>query len=553
MQWPAVFVVIACFGPVFASLGHAQINVVVPATAEWFDTGVYLQAGDSVALFRVQGRWLNVPDSSDFKGPDGWGGPYEGAYLPKEPFVGLIGRVGNTSADMFYVDVRSPASEGRYVHRARASGILFLAMNDVPGTYGDNQGSMEATIQPSTLRLPDLTGLSPEGADGLLRSRYHLTLARPFGYEHSERTKGTIISQKPVPGTPVKEARDVQVNVSDGPEPPPLLLPDLTGMTLEEADRLLRSQYHLTLAQPFKREHSEEPEGRIFQQKPRPGTPVGEIKTVLVSVSMGPQMVRVPPVVGSTAPEAVAKLGASELKGKLAQPPLNSVHPRGTVLKSFPGENALVPRGSIVSYWTASGKNLVPDVRGMSRADASAKLAEEGFKTGTVSEEYGSSRAGLIASSDPKDGMPAELGSAVALTVVTDEVQIPNVVGNSREEAERRLRDAGFEPETGSDLSVAKPGVVTTQRPAGRGRKGQIVALTVTVLHWVAIGSIAALAAATATLWPRIRWSVDLSGVRSRAPADVNAPVSAPEISFRIEVVPGKPPAEFSTPVTKEE
>lgn len=135
----------------FASPALAQDSgtVVVDARAEWVDTGIDLRQGDRMRV-GAEAAWSNVAEGS-LLGPDGYQSPYPGTVLADVPLGALIGRVGDT---VFAIgrgfDQASPA-EGR----------LFLAMNDVAGTYGDNRGRAVASI--SVARGSEAAPSQPDG------------------------------------------------------------------------------------------------------------------------------------------------------------------------------------------------------------------------------------------------------------------------------------------------------------------------------------------------------------------------------------------------------
>jgi beta-lactam-binding protein with PASTA domain len=80
----------------------------------------------------------------------------------------------------------------------------------------------------------------------------------------------------------------VGILVSDGPRPGPefVLVPDLTGMTLEEATAVLEQAGLQVVSFEFFTELA--PEGQVFAQLPPAEFSVAPGSTVLVIVSKGP-------------------------------------------------------------------------------------------------------------------------------------------------------------------------------------------------------------------------------------------------------------------------
>lgn len=117
---------------------HAQgTTVTVPANVEWLDTGIDVKAGNLYPLkISATGSWTNVPGGQAV-GAAGYGSlRLPNAAAPTEPFASLIGKVNGTIFEI-------GAGFGK---KSPAAGRLFLAMNEVPGTYGDNSGELIVVV-----------------------------------------------------------------------------------------------------------------------------------------------------------------------------------------------------------------------------------------------------------------------------------------------------------------------------------------------------------------------------------------------------------------------
>jgi hypothetical protein len=111
--------------------------VVVPANVEWVDTGIDVRA--SVAFFltmSASGHWTNTAGGQQV-GAAGYGSLIlPNAIAPAVPFASLIGRIDGA---IFGVGEN-------FRKRSPATGRLFLAMNDVAATFGDNSGELTVVI-----------------------------------------------------------------------------------------------------------------------------------------------------------------------------------------------------------------------------------------------------------------------------------------------------------------------------------------------------------------------------------------------------------------------
>lgn len=192
-------------------------NLQLLATQEWQDTGITLVEGDRL-IVKATGRWSNTNGKgSHFAGGDGFAGTNDAlAALPEVPLAALLGRIGD-QARPFPIGARFDGS-------APQRGRLFLAMNDRPGTYGDNAGSLQIDISvvSSPIPMPRVLGLGQEAARNEIlraldeRSRMPIETTLRTG----QAAAGTVIAQAPLAGEDLRKSKSVQLVLSSGPPPP---------------------------------------------------------------------------------------------------------------------------------------------------------------------------------------------------------------------------------------------------------------------------------------------------------------------------------------------
>jgi len=110
-------------------------RIAVPANSLWVDTGTDLVRGDPWIL-SASGAWSNaeVPNL----GPDGFSGYlYPNILLGTAALASLIGRIGNM---MFPVGTLLQVT-------VPYTGRLFLSINDIPESFGDNQGLLAVVVR----------------------------------------------------------------------------------------------------------------------------------------------------------------------------------------------------------------------------------------------------------------------------------------------------------------------------------------------------------------------------------------------------------------------
>ena len=125
----------------------------------------------------------------------------------------------------------------------------------------------------------------------------------------------------------------------------------------------------------------------------------------------------------------------------------------------------------------------VPSVVGSSISVAQQRLRSEGFKVEVVRDTSDKPRNQVIGQ-DPGGGESAEKGSTVTINVSdgAELVGVPDVVGEGRRAARRKLTDAGFEVQerrvTSDDVRVDR---VVSQTPSGNStaERGQTVTINV--------------------------------------------------------------------------
>lgn len=243
-------------------------------------------------------------------------------------------------------------------------------------------------------------------------------------------------------------------------------VPDLTGMTVDEATAVLEP---LGLKIEVAREvaSSSHPAGAIVRQDPKAGDRMDKGGIVKVQISKGGQTEGVPNVVGKTRKEAESILTGIGFKVAFTEQFSND-YPAGTVVSQTPAAGEEAEEGSTITLVISKGAETVtvPNVEGLSEADAVAALEKVGLAASVVNQETSdSSKVGKVLTQDPKSGQKANKGSAVTITVGTEahnQVEVPNVVGQSKTNAINNLQSKGFQVSVSDGDSTASPSLVGT-------------------------------------------------------------------------------------------
>ncbi len=263
-------------------------------------------------------------------------------------------------------------------------------------------------------------------------------------------------------------------------------VPDLTGVTLEEARTLLEGA---GLRIRVRRAQSDRPPGEVLRQLPAGRSEIADGGLVTLTVSSGPDSVAVAGVVGEEATAASSLLQEAGLVVEIER--IASSRPAGTVLRQAPAAGTEVDEGTTVRLQVAKPREPsqpqtldVPRLTGLDVADARTRLRDLGLRS-TVTRIDSNRPEGTIVDQDPGAGTAVERGGTVALTVSSGPaaVPVPDVVGLDEESARAQLESAGFEVRTIDEPTddPTSDGVVVGQSPGpgAQRRPGSVVTLRI--------------------------------------------------------------------------
>jgi serine/threonine-protein kinase len=199
------------------------------------------------------------------------------------------------------------------------------------------------------------------------------------------------------------------------------------------------------------------------------------------------QFTRTPAVVDLTQARAEHDLRAAGLGVKVTTGYSETVD-RGKVISTDPATGERVRDNGTVTITVSKGPERVsvPDVTGKALAAAKQQLRQVGLTPGTVTREFSDEvDAGQVISTDPKSGTSRAPDSPVAITVSRGEpVDVPDVVGNSADDARSELEDAGLTVKFATTRvfsDEADDGEVAVQTPGADGQLGQGDTVTLTL------------------------------------------------------------------------
>ena len=197
--------------------------------------------------------------------------------------------------------------------------------------------------------------------------------------------------------------------------------------------------------------------------------------------------VAVPQVVGLNKSDAQQRLNEAGLEMKVEKTVIDAQKPKDTVISQDPAPGSKLDKGGTVQVVVSKGveKVGVPNLVGITQAEASAALSSAGLKLGEVSQEF-TARApkGVVISQSPTSGSQVAKDSDVSVTVSkgAETVTVPDVAGMTQDAATQALAAVGLQVGVETQTSTTVPeGSVISQAPAAGQDvpKGSTVTITV--------------------------------------------------------------------------
>ncbi|MDA3026605.1 MAG: Stk1 family PASTA domain-containing Ser/Thr kinase [Actinomycetota bacterium] len=193
-----------------------------------------------------------------------------------------------------------------------------------------------------------------------------------------------------------------------------ITVPSLDGLTLEKATVLLIEE-GLVLGE-VSPENSERPIDTIINQIPQAGNSILAGRSVDVVVSAGKSKVVVPKLIGVQSVEDARRILSD--KGLKLGPiiEVESDSDKGVVISSDPAAGSAVSAGTEVSLSISSGLKIVPQVVGLSEAQARTDLANLGFQV-QILQQVVTEQIGSVLAQAPKPGTKSSEGALITITV----------------------------------------------------------------------------------------------------------------------------------------
>ncbi|MFL6090840.1 MAG: Stk1 family PASTA domain-containing Ser/Thr kinase [Aeromicrobium sp.] len=214
------------------------------------------------------------------------------------------------------------------------------------------------------------------------------------------------------------------------------------------------------------------PLGTVTTTKPAPGDRVLPGSLIQGVVSKGPERHPVPRLRGLTVSDAVSALKKEHLRVGTVTQDWSDAIPKGHV-RSLKGVHTgdRLRRNAKVNFVVSKGREPVEVVNtaGQSRGSAVATLQARGLYVAVRQAYSDSVAAGRVISQYPAGGTVFKKDTiTITVSLGPEKIEVPDVVGKSRDDAKKTLRNAGFKASGGDG-----DGPVIGQSP-GAGEKARV-------------------------------------------------------------------------------
>jgi eukaryotic-like serine/threonine-protein kinase len=262
-------------------------------------------------------------------------------------------------------------------------------------------------VVPHTAIVPRLEGRPVEQAQ-------RVAVARGFDFDISRREfsnvePGLVISQSVRAGQEAEEGSVLSVVVSKGPEF--VDVPSVVGLPRSRAEEEIRDA-RLTVGNVDEVYDNQAPKGTVIEQNPAEGQ-LEVDEPVDLTVSRGREPVEVPPVEGRTEGEAGSVLTSAGLRVSVDEDHSPTVE-EGHVISQSPDAGTVLRVGDTVTIVISLGPRRfpMPDVVGMTEAQATARLEALNLRLDTVDLPSGGSK---VVGQRPPPGTTVEEGQQVTI------------------------------------------------------------------------------------------------------------------------------------------
>ncbi len=200
-------------------------------------------------------------------------------------------------------------------------------------------------------------------------------------------------------------------------------VPNVVGMTFEEAQRTL-DELDLRVSRAAEVSNGDLPAGRVVSADPNVGMSVRPGRVIALTMSLGPEMVRIPPITRQTVRRAQLLLQSVGLAAGDVSYAYSTDVQRGLVVDCSPQADSLTAPGGTVNMRVSLGppppQNVMADLRGWRVDGVEVLLREQGYLVAVNGVPAGESSGDrVVIDQFPPAGSTVGIGDSVLIVAGT--------------------------------------------------------------------------------------------------------------------------------------
>jgi beta-lactam-binding protein with PASTA domain/predicted Ser/Thr protein kinase len=283
------------------------------------------------------------------------------------------------------------------------AGLLFLLVRN----FADNGDD------PTLVTVPNVVGQPADQAQAALEDA-GLRVTRATE-PSTEEQRDLVVKQNPTANEQVDEGSEVTITIGGGPET--ATVPDVTGLTVDEASQQLLEAGFV----PSQRaeENADVEQNVVIRTDPAAGADAALNSTVTIFYSSGPNTIAIPDVRGQGENDARNTLAGAGFTGNIpAQQEASNDVPQGQVIRTDPPAGQQVAANATITLFVSSGRGQVgvPNVEGLAEDNARAQL--QGFDVQTRDQDVNDpNQDGMVLSQNPPAGTQVDEGATITLVI----------------------------------------------------------------------------------------------------------------------------------------
>lgn len=284
--------------------------------------------------------------------------------------------------------------------------ILIFAVGKAAGIFKSigSGTTTEDSSDKDTVKVPDIVGMTEEEATKALKDK-KLGIKVDSREDSEKYEEGTVSEQKTKVGTKVKKHSTVHVVVSSALIGKEIIVPDVSGMSEDEAQEKLTDAGFKTT--PEFQYDDNVAEGNVISTTPAANSKAAKDTQIKMIVSKGAQKKTVPDVRGKSEADARSEIQAAGLTVGSTSTQHDDSVAKGNVISQSVTPGKKVSAGTAVNLVLSSGSDKVSiqNFAGKDEEELLSWASQNGLNASKQKDEYSSNyEEGTIISMSPASG-----------------------------------------------------------------------------------------------------------------------------------------------------